>query len=195
MGSQDLIANIPRVLHARETPVTEASDIPIFLLAQLARTKVTVVLSGEGSDEILAGYPKYAFERLLGRPLDRLPRPLLAALAKMLALPPASGRAGARMPSPSRSRSSATPHGSGRSVRRSGEELLTPGLLVADALHVHAERLLRHKRFPSRVEQMLYLDTQLWLPANLLLRGDRMTMAHSLELRCPFLDHRLVEMA
>jgi asparagine synthase (glutamine-hydrolysing) len=45
------------------------------------------------------------------------------------------------------------------------------------------------------VEEMLYLDTRLWLPANLLLRGDRMTMAHSLELRCPFLDYRLVEFA
>jgi len=42
---------------------------------------------------------------------------------------------------------------------------------------------------------MLYLDTRHWLPANLLLRGDRMTMAHSLELRCPFLDYRLVEFA
>ena len=73
VGSDDLIAHIPRVLHARETPITNTSDIPIHLLSKLARTKVTVVLSGEGSDEILAGYPKYAFEHQLGRTLGRLP--------------------------------------------------------------------------------------------------------------------------
>jgi asparagine synthase (glutamine-hydrolysing) len=58
-----------------------------------------------------------------------------------------------------------------------------------------AGREARGAAFPSPVEEALYLDTRLWLPANLLLRGDRMTMAHSLELRCPFLDWRVVEFA
>lgn len=194
VGSQTLIENLPGVLHARETPVTEASDIPIFLLSQLARTKVTVVLSGEGSDEIFAGYPKYAFGRLFGRGLDRLPRPLLAEFAKVL--PSRLHRVQLALRSVSEpdplERYAAWFGAFGPQERR---ELLTPGLLAEEALHVYSERLLRHKRFPSRVEQMLYLDTQHWLPANLLLRGDRMTMAHSLELRCPFLDRRLVEFA
>ena len=64
-----------------------------------------------------------------------------------------------------------------------------------NGLHAFSEGLLHGKRFPSLVEEMLYLDTAHWLSANLLLRGDRMTMASSLELRCPFLDYRLVEFA
>ena len=94
VGSPDLIRNLPQVLHARESPVTEASDIPIYLLSQLARSKVTVVLSGEGSDEIFAGYPKYAFEYHLGRPLDlfrgpsspRGPKPFRSVCDGQLAL-------------------------------------------------------------------------------------------------------------
>ena len=62
-------------------------------------------------------------------------------------------------------------------------------------LHAYSANALKSLQCMSGVEEMLYLDTRHWLPANLLLRGDRMTMAHSLELRCPFLDYRLVEFA
>ena len=74
-------------------------------------------------------------------------------------------------------------------------QLLTPELREQSGLHAWSADLLKGKRFPSRVEEMLYLDTWHWLAANLLLRGDRMTMAHSLELRCPFLDYRIAEYA
>jgi asparagine synthase (glutamine-hydrolysing) len=79
--------------------------------------------------------------------------------------------------------------------------LLSDALLAESEAHAHAgaEAVLttqpRSTAFPSPVEEALYLDTRLWLPANLLLRGDRMTMAHSLELRCPFLDWRVVDFA
>jgi asparagine synthase (glutamine-hydrolysing) len=80
--------------------------------------------------------------------------------------------------------------------------LLAPALLAESEAAVHgaaraamAGRTAGGDAFPSPVEEALYLDTRLWLPANLLLRGDRMTMAHSLELRCPFLDWRVVEFA
>jgi len=194
VGSRDLIDNIPRVLHSRETPITEASDIPIFLLSKLARTKVTVVLSGEGSDEILAGYPKYAFVRTLGPWLKGLPRPTLARLAR--ALPFGLRRAQLALEclaQDDRFERHAGWFGAFPPSERGA--LLAPALSGVDGIHAASRDALAGKEFPSAVEEMLYLDTRHWLPANLLLRGDRMTMAHSLELRCPFLDYRLVEFA
>jgi asparagine synthase (glutamine-hydrolysing) len=194
VGSRELIENIPRVLHARETPITEASDIPIFLLSEMARTKVTVVLSGEGGDETLAGYPKYAFERLLGGVLRRLPRRLLSAAAR--SLPFRLRRAQLALEciaSEDKLEGYAGWFGGFAAADRAA--LLDPELAAGTDVHAFSREALSRGRFPTKVEEMLYLDTAHWLPANLLLRGDRMTMANSLELRCPFLDFRLVEHA
>jgi asparagine synthase (glutamine-hydrolysing) len=194
VGSRDLIAHVPSVLYARETPITEASDIPIYMLSGLARREVTVVLSGEGSDEIFAGYPKYAFQRHFARPLSALPPSMLGWAARalpfglrrvQLALQTAAER--------DRFERHAGWFGAfGPAERRA---LLAPPLRNVGSVHEYSGLALQGKAFASTVEEMLYLDTRLWLPANLLLRGDRMTMAHSLELRCPFLDYRLVEFA
>jgi asparagine synthase (glutamine-hydrolysing) len=192
--SQDLIANIPQVLHSRESPITNTSDIPIHLLSRLARTKVTVVLSGEGSDEILAGYPKYAFEHQVGRWMGRLPSGLLEAAAARLPFRLRGMQLALECVAQSDrfERHAAWFGGFAAGPRRA---ILSPELAGQDGIHAFSDGLLRGKSFPSAMEEMLYLDTWHWLPANLLLRGDRMTMANSLELRCPFLDYRLVEFA
>ena len=72
--------------------------------------------------------------------------------------------------------------------------LLLPELAAASSAHAAVAPWFEGRRFPSLVEEAQHLDTRFWLPGNLLLRGDRMTMAHSLELRCPFLDYRLAEL-
>jgi asparagine synthase (glutamine-hydrolysing) len=194
VGSRDLIAHIPRVLHARETPITEPSDIPIYMLSRLARTRVTVVLSGEGSDEIFAGYPKYAFQRLLARPLSMVPPLVLEGMAR--ALPFRLRRIQlALQTAAQRDRLERHAAWFGAFGPEARGALLTGALRSAGPVHGYSDLAIKDKVFPSAVEEMLYLDTRHWLPANLLLRGDRMTMAHSLELRCPFLDYRLVEFA
>jgi asparagine synthase (glutamine-hydrolysing) len=194
VSSEDLLRNIPAVLFARESPVTEASDIPIFLLSQLARTKVTVALSGEGSDEVFAGYPKYAFAKALGGPLSLLPRAALGRLAR--SLPFRLRRLQLALQTASEEdRFERHARWFGAFGSRERRELLAPGFPSGERTHAFSEELVRGKSFPSEVEEMLYLDTWHWLAANLLLRGDRMTMAHSLELRCPFLDYRLAEFA
>ena len=194
VDSGDLIAHIPQVLHWRETPITNPSDIPIHLLSREARKKVTVVLSGEGSDEILAGYPKYAFEHQIGRRLARLPKSLLRAVRASLPGRMRRARLGIDCVAQTNrfERYSAWFGGFPETQRR---ELLADGGQGLKQVHAVSEGLLHGKHFPSLVEEMLYLDTAHWLSANLLLRGDRMTMASSLELRCPFLDYRLVEFA
>ena len=207
VSAADLIGAIPAALWSRETPISEPSDVPIYLLSQLARQKVTVVLSGEGADEAFAGYPKYAAQNAAGNPFARaalnLPgaRGLLGAAAR--SLPASLRRAQTALEAFSLAdRFERHAHWFGAFSAAERQALVAPGLLAESEIHVHqaAERLLDGRAapsaaFPSAVEEALYLDTKLWLPSNLLLRGDRMTMAHSLELRCPFLDWRLVEFA
>lgn len=207
VGDSDFLSAIPAALWSRETPISEPSDVPIYLLAQLACEKVTVVLSGEGADEAFAGYPKYAALAAAGstpaRAILALPgvRPFLGAAA--CALPAALRRAQTMLEALSQQERFEL-HSAWFGAFSVAErmELLSPALLAESESLVHAAarsamngRTAGGPAFPTLVEEALYLDTRLWLPANLLLRGDRMTMAHSLELRCPFLDWRLVEFA
>lgn len=207
VGAAELVRAIPAALWARETPISEPSDVPIYLLSRLAREKVTVVLSGEGADEAFAGYPKYAALAGANLPAARaalgLPgvRPLLGAVAR--AAPARLRRVQTMLEAfaqPERFEHHAAWFGAFAAAER--RALLAPALLAESEAAVHgaaraimAGRAAGGAAFPSPVEEALYLDTRLWLPANLLLRGDRMTMAHSLELRCPFLDWRVVEFA
>jgi asparagine synthase (glutamine-hydrolysing) len=207
VGASDLLRAIPTALWARETPISEPSDIPIFLLARLAREKVTVVLSGEGADEAFGGYPKYAAlaaaDGAAARALLALPgaRGLLGAIAR--AAPASLRRVQTMLEAFSlsdRFEHHAAWFGAFQAAER--RALLSDALLAESDAYAHAAaeevmagRKSRSGAFPSPVEEALYLDTRLWLPANLLLRGDRMTMAHSLELRCPFLDWRVVDFA
>jgi len=192
-GIGDLLDNLGAALWARETPVSEPSDIPILLLAREARKEVTVVLSGEGSDEIFGGYLKYGIEAAIDRWLPFVPRGLFGHAARLL---PARLRrpqlALECVSEADRLERYAGWFGGFRSAER--RRVLSTAIESA-ATHRFSDDLLAERRFPGVPEEMMYLDLKHWLPANLLLRADRMTMAHSLELRCPFLDYRLVEFA
>lgn len=149
---------IPRLPDMYDEPFADASQIPTFLLSQMTRRHVTVALSGDGGDELFAGYPRY-FQA-----------------APVIARSPAVGRAFYRFllsqwPIPSRVVKVATaPPG----------PLDDPGIddLVSDP-----------------VERMQYLDTLTYLPDDILTKVDRASMAVSLEVRVPLLDHRLVAFA
>lgn len=193
VSADTLMEAIPRTLWARESPISEPSDIPLGLLAKLARERVTVVLSGEGSDELFGGYPKYVFEARFGAAARSLPRGLLAGVDRIVGDRFARGRTVIR--------SALARDPLERYCRWFGAfdvderaRLLPPALRDIDA-HAEVRDDLAGQALESDLDAMMYLDTRHWLPANLLLRADRMTMGHSLELRCPFLEHRLVEFA
>ncbi len=186
---RDLIDQLPKLVAYRDAPVSEPSDIPIYMLAREASRSVKMVLTGEGSDEILGGYPKHVVERY-ARPYQWLPggiRRLVEPLAQ--ALPYSFHRA----------KTAATNLGiedwRERYVRWFG------ALSVAerDELAIRKfQRTASPESAPfdadprnSSLRRMLYFDQTSWLPDNLLERADRMTMAASLEARVPFLDHEL----
>src|SRR6266542_3898967 len=168
------------------------------MVAQLAARHVKMVLTGEGGDELFAGYARHAGERLF--PLfRRVPAP-----AKALAL-----AIGAHIPGLRRPKLALYALCQPDEVTRlinwfplfNDEmkaallsEVLKRELIDASTYHVFARQLARTDA-ADPLSRMLYVDTKLWLPDDLLARGDKTSMAVSLEARVPLLDHHVVEYA
>jgi asparagine synthase (glutamine-hydrolysing) len=186
---------VPDLVWHLDEPLADPSSIPLYFISKLAREHITVVLSGEGADEILAGYGIY--RRMLA--LDRIHRRVPAAglLAPWLArlAPSEALRHYARM-------SGQPLEASYRGVCR-GFGAESKRQLVGEDRMKHSERQLgelfgsyfQAVENASPLNRMLYVDSKVWLPDDLLMKADKMTMATGLELRVPFLDHKLVEFA
>ncbi len=174
----------------RDGPISEPADVAIFRIAQVARGSVKVLLSGEGSDEIFAGYAKYVHEPKLA---------LLAAMPGFLRVPLA--RFGERWLSGSKSRARQAARAlTGRSAAERLQTWFAPFTWYERAALRNGYGALRTPGQYERCQgdhlrRMLYVDCHTWLADNLLERGDRMSMAASIENRPPFLDHELVELA
>ena len=195
---------LPRLVAAFDEPFADSSALPTFLVSQAARAHVTVALSGIGGDEAFAGYPRH-LGAWLSLGYARLPQILRgAAAAAVPALIPETMRsrnwgswarrfaAGGLLPFPERYlRWTALLDPEGQ------EALLAPDLLAEartawDAADGRAALAVRPG---DPLEGMFLADTTTYLIDDLLSMADRMTMAHSLELRAPFCDHLLVEFA
>ena len=178
----------PTLTRHRGAPMSEPADFAVFRLAQAAREEVTVILSGEGGDELFGGYPKYGVARTVAA-LSRLPSGLRGALGGAVDshLPAKLGRfriALRVLSTPGRDEQFRTWFAPFSAAER--QQLI-------GATSTRETTATSTTRDPIRA--MLLADLQSWLPDNLLERGDRMSMAASLELRPPLLDHRLVELA
>ena len=185
---RDIIDHLPRLVAYRDAPVSEPSDIPIYLLAREAARSVKMVLTGEGSDEMLGGYPKHIAERFAPG-YQRLPRGLRRALIGPLthALPYGFRRAKTAVTNLD------IEDWRERYVRWFGalsraERARLSVLRLNGAPSAH-EPPFDADPANSALRRILYFDQTSWLPDNLLERGDRMTMAASIESRVPFLDH------
>jgi len=193
---------LPRVVRHAEEPTADSSMISLWRLAQEARKNVTMVLTGDGADEILAGYPPYQ-ARLAVNLFRCLPSFCRKAVSKGVNSLPISDKKmslgfklrrfihGAEHPPEDA-------HALWRVIfsREARRELLAPVAAMpgvsADMVDVFRESFSRtNAKHP--LNRMLYVDTRLYLPGDMLVKVDRMTMAHGLEARVPFLDHRVVE--
>lgn len=181
--------NLEKLTWMRDSPLSERSDIPLHLLANMANTKVKVLLSGEGSDELFAGYPKYAYDRF-APVVYFFPKSLVHGVSKIL-------------PSKFRRIEIALRSLCERDTVERWSQWFAPftleekNSLFNAPLHAVNPMLQYVKKTNGfcPLDMMLYADCKLWLPENLLERGDRMTMAASVEGRVPFLDHEFVEFA
>ena len=193
VDSNDLIEHLPKLVAYRDAPVTEPSDIPIYMLATEASKTVKMVLTGEGSDEILGGYPKHVFERFV-QGYQLMPGFIRHGLIQPLtqSLPYGFRRAKTAV---TNFNIEDWPERYARwfgALSNSEREELT--VLRVNGAAVQAPGApFDTDPDNSPLRRILYCDQTSWLPDNLLERGDRMTMAASIESRVPFLDHHLAQ--
>ncbi len=203
--SPDALEVLPRIVWHLDEPFADASAIPTWYVSQMARREVTVALSGDGGDETFAGYTqRYSMCRLE----DRLRR-LLPSWSRTAVLGPLS-RLYPRLdawPRPFRLKKFFT------NLAQSFEEafcrdmafyfkseekraLYLPEFQKLVGPHRAEETLLRHFKdcqSADPVTRAQYVDMKTYLPEDILVKVDRMSMAHSLEVRAPLLDHKIVE--
>jgi asparagine synthase (glutamine-hydrolysing) len=199
--ADDALSVIPKLPQIYDEPFADSSQIPTFLVSQLARREVTVALSGDGGDELFAGYNRHVVGPRVWRNTRRIPQFMRHFLGQQLDRW-LEGQGGAQL------------HYLPSRLQRPGLSLKLSKLAAAmDAQHGLAfyDRLRAHWKEDNFVlgsslnlpystlgnvgllEQMLYQDMQTYLPDDILTKVDRASMAVSLEARVPFLDHRLVE--
>ena len=182
--AEDFARFLPDLVWYMDEPVADAACVPLYYLSKRAREEVVVVLSGEGADEVLAGYPVYRTMLMLERlralgpaaaaalPIARHPK--LRKYLRWATQPLEQRYRGVSVAFTDDEKSLLTGRGGERLVQRLAQEWAeTEGL--------------------PPLERMLELDRRVWLPDDLLVKADKMTMATSQELRVPFLDHRLIE--
>ena len=196
LRARDLADELQRLVAFRDEPVAEPTDVALYRMSLKAAETVKVVLAGEGSDELFAGYPKYAADRLAGL-VSAFPQEVTSTIVRWL--PYRQRRVKLALEAlaiPDEAERSATWFAS--FSRQEREALFSSDFLaqvdLAHPAHVFAQYLEQVRDRPP-LKRMLYADLKIWLPDNLLLRGDQMTMAASIEERVPFLDHKLVELA
>ena len=190
----DMLDALEQWTDAFDEPFADPAALPTMLLAKLTREHVTVVLTGEGADEVFSGYANYrkraAEERITGvlgarlSPLRYLVR-ALPARARKDRLLKAIGEPHSR-------RYVTIPMVFDPALHAG---LLSERFLAARATSMadYAERFFDECNSPDYIDKLMYIDTRLWLPDDLLTKVDRATMAYSLEARVPYLDHRLFE--
>ena len=205
---REAIDVVPHLPEWFDEPFADSSQIPTYLVSAMTRKHVTVALSGDGGDELFAGYPRYHIIEKMWRSLAMAPRPLRGAVGQRARQ---GARAAARS-SCSRSRrrgcGRSTPAAKSAGSRRcSRSRASTASPIELAAIWAHERRLVPAAKgayrlrtesdlaalVPDPVSRMQYYDTLTYLPDDIMTKVDRCSMAVALEAREPMLDHRLVE--
>jgi asparagine synthase (glutamine-hydrolysing) len=199
---------IPRLADFYDEPFADSSQIPTYLVSAMTRKHVTVALSGDGGDELFAGYNRYQLTQRFWRSLSLMPRAVRKGAAAALTAVRPDRWTQLLSALPSRLR----PPQAGDKVHKAAAVLR---LDSADAVY---RRLVSHwepseimpqaaeprsilddatvaKDFPDLLERMQFLDLVTYLPDDILTKVDRASMAVALEARVPLIDHRVVEFA
>jgi asparagine synthase (glutamine-hydrolysing) len=204
--SEDALAVIPQLPRIYDEPFADSSQIPTYLISKLTRRHVTVCLSGDGGDELFAGYNRYIFAEAARRRAAWLPRPLRGALGALIGgIRPSVWEAGnsllpARMQVPAISEKldklAGLLKGELTELHRSlASHWHDPAAVVVDGCEAFDDPAWFGDDTAGLVERMQLTDILTYLPDDILAKVDRASMAASLEARVPLLDHRLVEMA
>jgi asparagine synthase (glutamine-hydrolysing) len=192
--SEDVIKSLPKIINHFDEPMADFAAIPTYLISRFSKRKITVALTGEGADELFAGYPKYSLSKI-PKKIDLIPK-ILHPRVLIKAIAEASNS---------------------RKIKKMAKIISLPEterylewdcvfneeekkeLYVEDNGN-HTQNLVRnYDKYFSEVKskdhlsRFFYVDIKTWLPDDLLTKVDRMSMLASLEARVPYLDYNFVE--
>jgi asparagine synthase (glutamine-hydrolysing) len=193
---------LPDLVRSFDEPFADSTAIPVYWVSKLAREHVTVALSGEGGDEVFAGYETYSAYKIASL-YQRLPKLLATKMipAMIERLPVSHNRVSFDYKAKSFVRGALLPPAEGHYwwkvifTEEAKEALYAGGRNgFADPLRLYRQVYERCSA-PDVLSRIQHIDTKIWLPDSILVKADRMSMANSLEARVPFLDHRVVEFA
>ncbi len=191
--SDEFFDILPTIMYHTDEPHANLSTVPLYFLSGLAHEKVKVVLSGEGSDEMFAGYNEY-YEPTILRMYTKLPLVFRKTIAKIISpLPHFPGQNTLKLYGrPFYERYIG--HGTFSSEEEANEMLaenLRSDETIADVIKPYYDKV----KNLDDVTKKMYIDMHFWLPQDILLKADKMTMANSVELRVPLLDSVLFRYA
>ena len=210
---EEAMAVIPRLASLYDEPFSDSSQIPTFLISELARRDVTVSLSGDGGDELFGGYSRYFLGLKVWQTVGHIPLPFRGLAARCLTmLSPAMWESiyqglDPLLPKKLKQRNPVEKvYKLAEILSTQNQETLYQGLVshwkVPASIVLNASepstvftKTTQRPNLGSFAQQMMYLDTVTYLPDDILVKVDRATMGVSLEARVPFLDHRVVEFA
>lgn len=189
---EEFLKMLPELVWHFDEPVADPAGISLFFVARLARKKITVALSGEGADEVFAGYGIYR-EPFALAPLKLLPPFLRHSMVRL------SGFLPEKIPGKNYFSRGNIP----LEERFLGNAKIFPPHEKKRLAHLEqnpspyriTEPLYRQVEGLDDVTRMQYIDLHTWMPGDILVKADKMTMANSLELRVPYLDHLVFEFA
>ncbi|GAB5502420.1 asparagine synthase (glutamine-hydrolyzing) [Pyruvatibacter sp.] len=209
LSSRDALDVVPQLADMYDEPFADSSQIPTYLVSKLARQHVTVSLSGDGGDELFAGYNRYVWGRTLWRTIRTLPLPVRRLVSRSIrGLSPARWNQLTR-PIPGKIKpgnpgdalyklaSVVELDGPGAIYRRLVSNWMSPEDVVQQSTEPPGllwDETMR-ERFKEPISRMQATDLMTYLPDDILTKVDRASMATSLEARVPLLDPRLIEFA
>lgn len=208
VSPQQALDVIPKLTEMYDEPYADSSQIPTFLVSEMTRKHVTVALSGDGGDELFAGYTRYqTAEQIAGR-IGKIPMPVRKALSSIWQTVPRGTWDSLFKVVPKKRR----PMYAGDKVHKFAEAFTYDEddfykRLIS--IWNHPEEIAAHGKeadtlltnstlsseLPNLLDRMQYWDTMMYMPDDILTKVDRASMAVSLEVRVPLIDHRVVEYA
>ena len=198
---------LPRLADWYDEPFSDISQIPTFLVSKMTRQEVTVALSGDGGDELFAGYTRYFKLSQRLHMLGKIPPALQPILSTLAEIPPALLNSSlpylpAKVTKLTKKLRNFSQKLGAVDIEGQYRQLISrwenPLELLPDAteesVNIHSDQTLAED-FPDPITRMQYCDMKTHLPDDILAKVDRASMAVSLEVRVPILDHRVVELA
>lgn len=193
INAEECFNKLDCIQYHMDEPQANPSSIPLYFLSELAREHVTVVLSGEGADELFGGYEWYD-ETSVMKKYKKVPKPLRKLLAKLVKNKPYFKGKMLMI----KGGSDVEDYFIGQAFvfeEDEAKDILNKEYSQSPSIKDITKPIYEKVKDKDDLTKKQYLDLNLWLPGDILLKADKMSMAHSLELRVPFLDKEVMKVA